>query len=370
MTPNERIEAAIRLKKPDRVPLAPFAMFFTAVYAGITMEEYLFDKDKCERAADKTFEDFGGWDAWYMYPFINGLTTYLYPKKYKMPGIDLPPDRIYQLDDSQVMTVDDYDILISKGYGNLFRLLLNRSYPDKDRQQLNSIRTKFKEDRLSYIAKYSSKGIPTINGFLLNSPFDELCLLRSTESLMLDMYRIPDKLEEALAITTDALIEIVKRNAPISDAKGFFLACYRMSGAFLSIKQFEKFAFPYLRKMVEELTKLDILVVFHADTNWTKNLEYFKEFPKGKCLLSLDGFTDIFRAKEILKGHMCILGDLRPSLLTLGTPSEVEDYCKKLIDRVGEDGGLIIGSGDEVPPDTKPANFRAMIDTVKEYGVY
>ena len=48
---------------------------------------------------------------------------------------------------------------------------------------------------------------------------------------------------------------------------------------------------------------------------------------------------------------------------------DVKAYCKKLIDYVGKDGGYIISprsSTDEV----KPENLKAMIDFVKEYGVY
>jgi uroporphyrinogen-III decarboxylase len=57
------------------------------------------------------------------------------------------------------------------------------------------------------------------------------------------------------------------------------------------------------------------------------------------------------------------------SKLSLGTPQEIKDYVKNLIDTVGKDGGLIIGNGaffDEA----KPENVKAMIDTAKEYGAY
>ena len=57
------------------------------------------------------------------------------------------------------------------------------------------------------------------------------------------------------------------------------------------------------------------------------------------------------------------------SLLHAGTPQEVKDYCKKLIDVVGKDGGLIIAP-KSVLDDAKPENVRAMIAFTKEYGVY
>jgi len=105
----------------------------------------------------------------------------------------------------------------------------------------------------------------------------------------------------------------------------------------------------------------------HLDTDWGMNLPYFKKLPKGKCVCDLDGTTDIFRAKEILKDHMCISGDVPASLLTVGKPEEVSEYCKRLIDHVGEGGGFMLTTGCECPIDAKPENLRAMVETGKEY---
>ena len=94
---------------------------------------------------------------------------------------------------------------------------------------------------------------------------------------------------------------------------------------------------------------------------------YLKELPRGKCVCELDSTTDIFKAKEILKGHMCIMGDVPASLLAIGTAQQVEDYCKKLIDVVGEGGGFILSSGCGVPIDAQFDNMKEMIDTAKNY---
>ena len=102
--------------------------------------------------------------------------------------------------------------------------------------------------------------------------------------------------------------------------------------------------------------------------NFTGRLEYLLEFPKGKMLARLDT-TDIYRAKEVLKDHVCIQGNVPSSLLQAGTVDDVKSYCKKLIDTVGKGGGFILSprsSTDEV----NPANLRAMIDFTQEYGVY
>jgi hypothetical protein len=93
---------------------------------------------------------------------------------------------------------------------------------------------------------------------------------------------------------------------------------------------------------------------FFLEGDCSSRLEHLLELPKGKVLVRIDK-TDIFRAKDVLKDHLCIEGNVPSSLLQTGTPEEVKDYCKKLIDVVGKGGGFILSprsSTDEV----KPAN--------------
>jgi uroporphyrinogen-III decarboxylase len=119
---------------------------------------------------------------------------------------------------------------------------------------------------------------------------------------------------------------------------------------------------------VDALVKENITHLLHLAGNWNRNLPYLKKLPQGKCILDLDSTTNIFKAKEILGDHMCIMGDVPSSLLTLGTPKDVETYCKKLIDEVGKGGGFILSSACTVPFDAKFENLKAMINTGKTYS--
>jgi len=56
-------------------------------------------------------------------------------------------------------------------------------------------------------------------------------------------------------------------------------------------------------------------------------------------------------------------------MLNTGTPDEVRDYCKNLIDVAGKGGGYIMTSGGVIDK-AKTENVRAMIEVTKEYGVY
>ena len=154
----------------------------------------------------------------------------------------------------------------------------------------------------------------------------------------------------------------------MSSGKTLIVGAARASADFISIKHFEELFWPYFKKMVSKYVNNGYIVQMHMDTDWTDRLHYFKELPKGKLYLHMDERTDIFKAKEILGDHICIQGNLKPSLFKLGTPAMIEKQVKEIIDKCAEGGGLFVGA--EIPDDAKLENVKAMIDTCKTYGVY
>ncbi|KZL93906.1 methylcobalamin:coenzyme M methyltransferase [Clostridium magnum DSM 2767] len=99
--------------------------------------------------------------------------------------------------------------------------------------------------------------------------------------------------------------------------------------------------------------------------SWNRFIDYFLDLPKGKCIFSPDSTTDIFKAGEVLKGHMCFMGDVSPSLLTLGIPEDVYKYARRLVDEFAPQG-LIMSSGCSIPPNAKLENVKAMVAAALE----
>jgi len=105
-----------------------------------------------------------------------------------------------------------------------------------------------------------------------------------------------------------------------------------------------------------------------AEGGYSSRLNVVQDLPKGKTLWMID-LTDMADVKKTLGKNACLLGNVPSALLNLGTPQEVKDYVKKLIDVAGKDGGLIVCNGAFFDQ-AKPENVRAMVDAAKEYGVY
>jgi uroporphyrinogen-III decarboxylase len=95
-----------------------------------------------------------------------------------------------------------------------------------------------------------------------------------------------------------------------------------------------------------------------------------RRLPAGKIVLQLDGATDIFKAKEEIGDRMCVYGDVPAGLLALGSTQEVDEYCHRLIEEVGKDGGFILAAGCEIPYNAKPENLKIMCQSAYKYGYY
>lgn len=383
MTAEQRLQAVIGLDAPDRVPVAPMIYYFAAFYAGITVHELWSDPKKYDYAIDKCFDELGPWDIYYpINPLNPEAYVFVLPMKVKYPGIDLPPDTICQVIEEEIMTSDEYGKLARGGnrtptlkYINFLMTLACRVQrkPQKGLmakmrilKQLLKQAPAWKEE----FAKWEERGVAVQHGFGAEAPFDTFSMSRGLIDFSYDLMDDPEPIGEAAAALADGYVGLSDRFTEVTGVRRALVFCHRTSNDFISPKHFEKYAFPSLKTIVEGLVSKDITPFLHCDGNWDKNLDYLREFPKGKVVLQFDGRTDIFRAKEVIGDHCCIFGDVPATMLAFGGKEEVSEYCKKLIEEVGKDGGFILGSGCEIAPNARPDNVKAMIDSVKEFGYY
>jgi uroporphyrinogen-III decarboxylase len=137
----------------------------------------------------------------------------------------------------------------------------------------------------------------------------------------------------------------------------------------MSQKQFENLYWPPLRKIMHALINEGIIVSLFAEGSFNTRLESVNEFPKGAVHWMFDR-TDMARAKKILGDKCSISGNVPSALLVAGTPGEVKEYCRNLIEVCGKGGGYLLSSGTADVTEAKPENLRAMIVAAREYGVY
>jgi hypothetical protein len=370
MTSDERLWAAIRLERPDRVPVIPTLLPEPAAgLAGLSQAQVAEDNRLVVDAVFKVFDQYGGWEN----PYPSATTPVqlqasgVYPMKMLIPGKDLSANDEFQLLEEEILKPEDYDRICEMGiesfYYEDYLWRITDLRPDELPGTTESLMVGFGQF-MAECAKRDTR--PFFMGYSFH-PFFCLSLMRSMVRFTEDLYFNPEPVERALKKMTADLIPKRIKMVKDSGINLWLLTEERASGFFYPMDVFERFWWPYTKQIVDACWSEGIVTIFHLDQCWDKNISYFKELPRGSAVLELDSTTDIFAAKEILRDHLCFHGDVSAALLSIGEPEDVASYCRKLIDEVGEGGGFILGSGCSVPPNVKPENFRSMIETAKTY---
>ena len=400
----QRIKDSIALKEPDRVPFLPFYHFFPAKYAGISNRDMMYDFDKLAMACKKVTLAFE--PDMYNNPFTNmalgKLMDILDFKQFQWPGGALPPNKPYQFVEKDYMKAEEYDdfifdptnylqrVLFPRICGALesfrllpptptlyyFRILMGTAiftHPDIAKS-IDALLEAAREAKRMLVKMGSFKhemqelGYPSQFGGVCYAPFDYIGdLLRGTRGVMMDMFRRPDKLFEAMDKLMPYIVEGAISLAKNSGNKIIFIPLHKCLDGFMSPEHFKTFYWPSLKKVMLDLIDAGIVPSPFWEGRCDTRLEIIKDIPKGKAIYMFEQ-TDIFKAKEILGGTVCIRGNVPASMLCSGTPQEVMDYCKKLIEVVGKGGGFILDGAIGIPDEAKPENVKAMADAVRLYG--
>jgi uroporphyrinogen-III decarboxylase len=273
-----------------------------------------------------------------------------------VPGVELPDDAMYQVAESELMKAEDYDRILHQGWPDFYHLFMReRVLNDVPPERLPSA-----QPSVGVRAAWASQGIPVLSGGTVSLPFELLCGGRSLSRFFVDLMTIPDRVQEVMDAMMPHLVEHTCRKAKTEGYPIVWIGGWRSASNMISLPMWERFVWPYFEKAVNEVVNSGLIALLHLDSDWTRDLAFFRSLPKAKCILATDGQTDLFQAKKILNGHMCLMGDVPATMLALGTADEVYDYSTKLIRELGQEG-FILHSGCDIPMDAKLRNVQAMV---------
>jgi hypothetical protein len=400
---EKRIDDILHLKVPDRVPIWFNDIgFFPAKYAGISFQKYFYDSEALAAAFKKTIIDFepdAYWPPTVGYP--GGAMEILDNRSYKWPGHGVPVACGVQYVELEYMKADEYDSFMHNPTEFILRKYLPRTLgifepfenlPDfravsrgeriiseflkpeimtaiMTASQVEPILTHHRSVIDNLNQELRQAGFPIMSSIFSSSPFDQIAdRYRGMRGIMLDMYRQPDKLLEAMDFLLPQMIEDIISDANRIGNPRVMSVIHHGADGFMSSKQWEKFYWPGFKKVLMAMIDEGLTPVIFLEGNVMSRLEYFLELPRATAIGLIDS-SDIFKAKEILGHHMCLAGNMPPLLLQRGTPDEVRDYAKKLIDVVGKDGGFLMAPRSSMDM-TDPALVKLWFDFTKEYGVY
>jgi hypothetical protein len=377
-----RYLTAMDVGKPDRVPVRLNLGDVMATIAGLRKEEIYYQLEKNVVAAKKVIEELDP-DVGPLFPSLWSASVHdaVGARYYKFAGRQLGPDEQFQFFEAEYMKGEDYDDFIRNPTQWLLQTYLPRLHeefaqPGSYRANLALIKGVAGQMELvqamvawdqQMIREY---GVPPAYAGIIKAPFDTLGdTLRGMRGILTDLHRRPEKVIEA----TEVLVE---HNLFYGIASGggnttlpAFMPMHRGSYPFLSPKQWDTFYWPSLKRMTEEAWKRGKRIAYYAEADWTPYLDRFAQLPDKSIVFHVDK-TDMAQAKKVLGGRFCLSGGVPNQLLAYGTPQEVRDFVKRLLDDYAGDGGFILDAGSVILDPARLENLRAMVETARDYGRY
>jgi len=344
MTRFERCLSVLENRIPDRVPVVPENYAFCVKHCGYKMKDVRHDGNLLAECLIRTLEDFG----------YDGVT------------VDLDNAASAEALGCRVdFSEEDNPAIVSGPAIESLEEVKDLKIPEP-----------YKDGRLHVYIECTRRLAREIGkdafiyAFFDQGPFSLAAMVRGIENFMLDLamrenleliHQLIDFCRQAGEIFGKALIDAGAHVVGIGDALA--------SPDVISPRQYEEFAFPYERRMAENIQKEGGRFGIHICGNVTPILP--KLVQTGAVLLDIDYKADLKEVKRICRGKVAVRGPIEPSsVMCFGTQKVVEEKCREAIEILGKNGGFILSSGCDIMKGTPPENMAAMVQAALKYGHY
>ncbi len=342
MNSIERVQAAIDLRLPDRVPVDLHNFQPAAAAMGVSMAQVFQDGELLAEAMFKAWREFGH----DMILLENGTAcnaqacgVQVIYREDAAPAAHIPIiTRLEEVD--KLVIPDPYT-----------------SFPMCEIIKATRILAREIGDRV-WICARADQG-----------PMDLASQLIGMETLMVEIatgekahlvHRLLDYAREVATRYAFALIESGGHSTSIGEP---------VAGPdLMSPRHYRKYAQPQEKRMVADLKAKGIILHNHICGNTIPIIDDF--IATGAQVLEIDHKTDVRKAKDAGTGKTCFLGPINTSLMAMGTPREVEDACREAIEIMAPGSGFILGPGCALPAETPAENIHALVESARKYGKY
>jgi uroporphyrinogen decarboxylase len=215
--------------------------------------------------------------------------------------------------------------------------------------------------------KLSVHGFEITSGFL-HGPMDVAAEVRGMTDLLLDFYRTPEAVHKLIDAATETCIAWAKAQFGASGGTMLHILVSDDVSSQIGRDHWQTFVEPYMKRLFESMPE----GVAGGIHNCTRSQQVLDLYPGvGATLLQFGPDVDPAFAKEKVGDRMCLLGNLASTgVLKEGSPEEVKDVCRQVLEKAAPGGGFILGSAGSIARYTPVENLEAMVRACEEYGSY
>lgn len=342
MTRIERIRTVMAGGIPDRVPVMTHNFLMAAREAGVTMGEYRSSADIMARVLIEAC------------------------RRYDTDGILLDVDtallasacgaEVIYPEDIAAVTADKQPRSIRRIVDDLAQVDL-----------LDSDRVKIYLEAVNKLSVWCNENDVFLRANADQGPFSLGCLLVGMNDFLM-MLLDEDEEEDLLALMEQTLRIALEMHRLCWEAGGHCTS-YGNSSEGCSVVSpaiFRQFGKPFEIRLHQALKEARIPTICHI-CGWADPI--LEDLAETGCpMCEFDKRTDIGKAREIGRGRYVLSGNLDPAMLCSASPEEVREACRELLAPFRGQGGLMIGPGCALGPDTPGENIHALVQAAKQFG--
>lgn len=404
----DRVNKAIRLEIPDRVPVCPFFASWVQRSQGSSYRDIYYDPEAAGTAAVKFYSNHPMVDCTYGARYTSGPANELagtnmidWPGR---PGTMVSDYSSHQVIEREYMSQEEYKELLGDYTGFMLKKYIPRAFPElkgladinlssatilsinalgsifspgaldayKKLEKIAAVEAENAAISGKYTAKLAEIGFPSMFTGSCQAPYDILGdYYRGTMGMFEDLTDedMEPLVEEACYMFAEQQIQKLQvykhLNLPV---KRVFFPLHKGMDGFMSEKQYERLYWKPLKKIVMALIDMGVTPYLYGEGPYNSRLEMLTDVPKGKVLYHFER-VDMKEAKRILGGTACIMGNLPVSDIEFATKEVVVNKTRQLLEDCMPDGGYIFDFDGSLE-NAKEENLDAMFETLDKYGKY
>ena len=365
---GERVAKTKRFETPDRVAVNPAINFRYLLPAiGVRFRDYFNDPEVMlcsqilgqkwlmENVKTDAHSITGAW--------VGGWTDFQNATEASAMGCEV------------VFPDDDIPVVREEGWIRDEKDLLRLEAMDTINNGLNARQILFRREMMKIAEKYPARfqGGPVFypgeNPALThtsNGPFTNAAYLMGTTEAFTAIVERPDFMCELLRIIVDKTIAWLDFcwNEEQIESRDF--AWTDDLAAYLSAKTWQDVLLPFNQRLRDHFDWASMHMCGHTN----HLLEMFTNLLKINEYQGFGWEVDLDRIADIMGGKVVLLGNVNPLVISNGTPDDVKQATRLVIEKLAPCKGIIIQDGNNIAPGSPVENINAMMEAAEEFGRY
>ncbi len=374
LTPKERMLAAYRGETPDRIPVAPeFWYYICAKVLGVSMETFERENLLGEGllSAFRKY-DTDGWGIAFPAPQWGDRTVR--ENTVRLSDGRLQAETVVRRGRQEFTTVTVYDKTdpswVVKPLASCEEEIpaaADLMLSDEVRYDTDSMTRLWEQVGDGYLCEVWT-GCPFFDFIEGLAGFENAVSYFSEEEEDV-LLALRERYTEHQLRMIDACIE----RTPF---ESYVIGCSSSCNSLIGPKLWRMWDKPYIAKVAEHLHARGKLLHVHFHGRSIETVEDFAElgidcvcpFERGPGG-DVNTPEDLRRVRDALRGRTTFNGNLHTTnTLLTGTPEEVRHEVRELLEVFSGDPRFILGTGDQVAPDTPDENLYAMVEEARRAG--